>query len=194
MCRSYVWFQDVEGAQLSSPSSQTSVATMSLWMGPRGSTTGIHQDYEPLSMLHQVVGTKEVTLYHRDQHSNLYGSNGKYHISTRNSPIDNGASDVLEHWPLFSHANGTCVLLQPGDALHIPMSFWHTAKSITASISVGKMLRSRCQDRAVDLYASVGMWLHSLGLHSNKHCMCHAEGDYTHREGWEETVPNSEMP
>jgi hypothetical protein len=52
------------------------------------------------------------------------------------SRIDDHHAPDLERWPLFSEATPIRVTLGPGETLFIPCGWWHTARSLTVTISV----------------------------------------------------------
>lgn len=180
--RSRLW-DDVDGLGplLRSAIGRGGDATLGVWIGSPGSTTGLHYDSEPLSILHQVAGTKQVTLYHPSQAPFLYPG-GRFYPYTENSRVDlrRSAATIAARWPLFAHARPVRVTLRPGDALYIPINWWHSA-TVTAGlgISVSKMVRTRCQAWALwpeELFRL----LHAWGLYRRQSCICHPDPVYEH--------------
>jgi hypothetical protein len=52
------------------------------------------------------------------------------------SQIENHHQPDFGKYPLFAHATPVKVVLAPGETLFIPCGYWHTARSLTPSISV----------------------------------------------------------
>jgi hypothetical protein len=150
-------------------------------MGSVGSTTGLHYDAEPMSILHQLAGVKRVTLYHPSDTPLLYPG-GRFYPYTENSHIDTRLppAAMLSRWPRFGRARPITVTLSPGDALFIPAYWWHTATVVSGtSISVSKMARSTCQ--AWSLWPEeLFRMLHELGLYRRSSCICHPHPVYQH--------------
>ncbi|KAG8466483.1 hypothetical protein KFE25_002239 [Diacronema lutheri] len=78
-------------------------APLGVWIGTPNATTGLHYDAEPLSILHQVSGTKRVTLYDPSQSALLYDS-GRYYPYIRKIRASTYASP-----PLRSRRCGRCL-------------------------------------------------------------------------------------
>jgi ribosomal protein L16 Arg81 hydroxylase len=99
-----------------------------LWFGPGGTVTPLHHD--PVNvLLVQVTGRKTVTLIAPDQTHLVYNEIGVY------SRVDCGDPD-LERWPLFGKVNALGVTLEPGEALFIPVGWWHHVRALDVSISL----------------------------------------------------------
>jgi hypothetical protein len=99
-----------------------------LWLGPAGTLTGLHHDGRN-NFFAQIRGRKRVTLY-----SPLY-SDCMYLRDTFYSDIDCERPD-LARFPLFARAVGTTFDLVPGDALFIPVGWWHHVRALDVSISL----------------------------------------------------------
>src|SRR5450755_2535036 len=98
------------------------------WFGPSGTITPLHHD--PVNvLLVQVRGRKRVTLIAPDQTHLVYNEVGVY------SRVDYDAPDY-QRWPLFAHLNAVDATLGPGDALFIPVGWWHYVRSLDVSISL----------------------------------------------------------
>jgi histone arginine demethylase JMJD6 len=79
-----------------------------------------------------IYGQKQFVLYSPDQESYSYPSLEKQNLSMINR-IDN---PDLEKFPLFSRAEPTTFVLEPGELAFIPSHWWHTTKMLTPSISL----------------------------------------------------------
>jgi len=102
---------------------------VSLWFGPAGTVTPLHHDTINVFFC-QVFGRKRVTLFPpselfltSDVHQGVY------------SPVDPERPD-LDAFPEFAEASVKEVVISPGEALFIPVGFWHHVRSLEVSISV----------------------------------------------------------
>lgn len=98
-----------------------------LWFGPAGTVTPLHYDVMNV-LLAQVMGRKKVTLIPSFQTPLMYNEVGVY------SKVDLEAPDYL-NYPLFKRATPIEVFLEPGEALFIPVGWWHHVRSLDVSIS-----------------------------------------------------------
>jgi ribosomal protein L16 Arg81 hydroxylase len=99
-----------------------------LWFGPAGSVTPLHHDTMNV-LLAQVLGRKLITLIPSFETHLVYNHIGVY------SAVDCEAPDY-DRYPLFRDASRVEVLLEPGEALFIPVGWWHHVRSLDVSISV----------------------------------------------------------
>jgi hypothetical protein len=92
-----------------------------MWLGPAGTVTPLHFD-DRNSLLVQIGGRKRIRLYaphcgeHMRQAVTFYGA--------------------PEGSPVAVPAGGTTLDLQPGDALFIPVGWWHSVVALDISISL----------------------------------------------------------
>ena len=101
-----------------------------IWFGPKGTFTPLHHDLTN-NMLVQVYGRKKVTLIPALQTPYLYNDVGVF------SEIDNPHdASLLAQYPLLQHTSKLELLLHPGEALFIPIGWWHCVESLDVSISV----------------------------------------------------------
>lgn len=101
--------------------------------GPGGEFPYLHYDYLGLfAYINMIVGEKEFTVYSPDQEPFLYPNPG----SGWTSLIENHHQPDLQKYPLFAKAKPAKAVLKAGETLFIPSGWWHTAKSLTPSISV----------------------------------------------------------
>jgi len=101
---------------------------MFFWYGPKGTITPVHHD--PMNvLLCQVSGRKRVKLFSPDQTPFLYNYVGVF------SEVDVENPD-LARYPLFRQARPLEFTLEPGEAVFIPVGWWHAVVSLEKSISV----------------------------------------------------------
>ncbi|WP_435277331.1 cupin-like domain-containing protein (plasmid) [Psychrobium sp. nBUS_13] len=99
-----------------------------LWFGPKGTYTPIHHDLTN-NMLVQIVGRKKVTLIPALQVPNIYNDKGVF--SAAQFPY----FDKSKH-PLMANLTPVEVILNPGEAIFIPLGWWHTVEALDVSISI----------------------------------------------------------
>jgi len=99
-----------------------------LWFGPAGTVTPLHHDALNV-LLTQVVGSKLITLIPSFELPLIYNHVGVY------SEVDLESPDYIRH-PLFQQTSRIQVVLEPGQALFIPVGWWHHVRSLDVSISV----------------------------------------------------------
>ncbi|MGB3404914.1 MAG: cupin-like domain-containing protein [Microcoleaceae cyanobacterium] len=98
------------------------------WFGPTGTVTPLHHD--PVNLiLAQVMGRKRIKLFPPQQTPFLYNQVGVF------SKVD-PENPNLEKYPLFKQAKPIEVILEPGEAIFIPVGWWHHVRSLDLSISV----------------------------------------------------------
>lgn len=99
-----------------------------MWFGPGGTVTPIHYD-DMNTLMVQVVGRKSVRLYspllsrHMEQERRWYGE------------VDPEALDPGRR----ADVPGCTVVLHPGDALFIPVGWWHVVTAIDVSLTLSYM-------------------------------------------------------
>ena len=109
------------------------VCRSNIWLGPKGVASPCH--YDPFhNMLCQVMGTKRVVLFDPGDTDCLYPANG---TSQKNTSLIDVSSPDLNKFPLFANIkSGSETTLEPGDALFIPLKYWHYCESTSGSCSV----------------------------------------------------------
>ncbi|WP_228200171.1 cupin-like domain-containing protein [Acinetobacter tianfuensis] len=100
-----------------------------LWMGPAGTFTPLHYDLTN-NMLVQLYGRKKVTLIPALQMPDMY--NHCWVFSELNC-LDNAD---LKQYPQLQHVTPLECVLEPGEALFIPIGWWHSVESLDVSISL----------------------------------------------------------
>ena len=101
---------------------------VSLWFGSANTVTPLHYDLQN-TLLAQAYGRKRVSLIAPVFSRSVYNERGGY------SAVDPESPD-LDRFPLFAHVEVRTVELEAGDALFIPVGWWHHVRSLTVSISV----------------------------------------------------------
>jgi hypothetical protein len=99
-----------------------------LWLGPAGTVTPLHHDVMNI-LLVQVVGRKRVILIDPLRNRYVYNDHGVY------SQVD-AANPDYSRFPLYAYAEPITLLLEPGDALFIPVGWWHHVESLDLSASL----------------------------------------------------------
>jgi len=105
------------------PSSQ-----LFFWFGPAGTVTPLHHDVSNI-LLSQVTGAKRITLVPALEAHRVYNEVAVY------SPVDPENPDWERH-PLFADATRITVDLREGEALFIPVGWWHHVRSLDVSVSI----------------------------------------------------------
>ena len=99
-----------------------------LWFGPAGTLSNLHHDH--LNVLFcQVLGRKRFWLVPSWETPWLYNDRGLY------SAVDIRAPDVTR-FPDFARATVHTCEVGPGDALLIPVGWWHAVRALDVSLSV----------------------------------------------------------
>lgn len=108
------------------------------WMGPAGTVTPLHADYDD-NLFAQVWGSKRIILapphhdeflYPREANALLFGS-----------PFDPEAPDY-ERFPLARQAALVECIVQPGDMLYVPAGWFHQVRSLSFSLSSNRWSRA----------------------------------------------------
>lgn len=100
----------------------------SLWFGPAGTITPLHHDTMNI-LFTQVVGRKQLVLIPPTQTHLVYNELNVF------SEVDVERPD-LERFPRFARATPLTVVVEPGEALFIPVGWWHHVRALDVSISV----------------------------------------------------------
>lgn len=88
------------------------------WCGVLGTSSGLHSDVKPNCNV-QLLGRKHFILFHPDQSGNVYRIPGITHCR-----FDPNLPD-FEQFPLANAATGLECTLNPGEALYIPVGWYH---------------------------------------------------------------------
>jgi ribosomal protein L16 Arg81 hydroxylase len=99
-----------------------------MWFGPAGTVTPLHHDTADI-ILAQVEGRKRVTMIPAAQKALVYNHIGVF------GEVDCEQPDLIRH-PLYRYADKFVFDLHPGEALFIPVGWWHHVRALDVSISV----------------------------------------------------------
>ena len=101
--------------------------------GPGGAFPYLHYDYLGLyAFINQIYGDKEFTVFPPDQQAYLYPKQNSLWVSE----IQDHHNPDLTKYPLFAKATPITVVVSAGETLFIPCGWYHTARSLTLTISV----------------------------------------------------------
>ena len=100
------------------------------WIGPGNTFTPLHHDLTN-NLLVQFVGRKQVVLVSPAETPRLYND---LHVFSAIGDLTDPALDTTRH-PLLEGLRFQVVLLNPGDALFIPIGWWHQVRSLDFSVS-----------------------------------------------------------
>ncbi|MEG5139573.1 MULTISPECIES: cupin-like domain-containing protein [unclassified Microcoleus] len=101
--------------------------------GPGGEFPYLHYDFLGLyAYINQIYGEKEFTIFSPDQQKYLYPKPDAPWLSE----IENHHNPDLKKYPLFAEATPTKIIISAGETLFIPCGWYHTARSLTLTISV----------------------------------------------------------
>lgn len=108
--------------------------TLEIFFGSPGAQFPyVHYDYMSLhAYITQLYGQKEFTVIPPDQTPYVYPKPGNSWVSD----IDDIRNPDLDRFPLFAKATPVTFVVGPGETLFIPCGWWHTARSLTPTISV----------------------------------------------------------
>lgn len=101
-----------------------------LWIGPRNTFTPLHHDLTN-NLLAQFVGRKRVVLASPAETPKLYND---IHVFSRVRDATNPDLD-LARFPLVKNVRFHEVILEAGDALFIPIGWWHQVASLDFSVT-----------------------------------------------------------
>jgi hypothetical protein len=100
----------------------------SLWFGPANTVTPLHYDLQN-ALLAQVYGRKRVILVSPLDTARVYQGRGGY------SEVDAERPD-FDRFPLYRDVVARTADLAPGDALFLPLGWWHQVRALSVSISL----------------------------------------------------------
>jgi ribosomal protein L16 Arg81 hydroxylase len=99
-----------------------------LWFGPGGTVTPLHHDTSNI-LFTQVFGEKRFTLISPLETHCVYNDVSVYSL------VDPLAPD-LDRYPRFAATRRFTFTVGPGDAVFIPVGWWHHVESLSMSASV----------------------------------------------------------
>ncbi|EAL72803.1 transcription factor jumonji, jmjC domain-containing protein [Dictyostelium discoideum AX4] len=103
------------------------------WLGPKGTVTPLHYDPKH-NFLCQIVGRKYIKLFSPKESNNLYPHlNSKLFFNTSMVDVENPDHSKF---PLFKNCDYIELILNAGEILYIPPTYWHFVKSLSQSFSI----------------------------------------------------------
>ena len=99
-----------------------------MWIGPSGTFTPLHHDLTN-NLLVQIVGTKRVTLVPPEETARIANTR---HVFSDVHDIEDEAH--LARFPAARAARRLVAEIGPGDALFIPVGWWHQVRSLSFSV------------------------------------------------------------
>ncbi|GAB3952403.1 cupin-like domain-containing protein [Spirosoma harenae] len=108
--------------------------TLEIFFGsPGGQFPYVHYDYMCLhAYITQLYGYKEFTVIPPDQTPYVYPDPENIWVSQ----VKDIKKPDLEKFPLFAKTTPVTFVVGPGETLFIPCGWWHTARSLTPTISI----------------------------------------------------------
>lgn len=107
---------------------QRAKGSVFLWLGPKGTFTPLHHDVVNVFFV-QVFGSKRFTLISPLESHCMSNNVGVY------SDIDAQAPDPVR-FPRFRSAEQISLVVNPGDALFVPVGWWHCVEALETSVSL----------------------------------------------------------
>jgi len=100
----------------------------SLWLGPAGTVSPLHRDRVNVLNV-QTFGSKRITMIDSCQLPRVYNQQSFY------SMVDVERPD-LDRFPDFAEVTVRSAVLEPGDAVFIPVNWWHHLRALQISVSI----------------------------------------------------------
>ncbi len=101
------------------------------WIGPAGTFTPLHHDLTN-NLLLQIVGRKRIILAPPGEASKLYNHRAVFSAISDLEP----PHFTLARFPLAEGLATHSIELQPGEALFIPVGWWHQVRALDFSVSI----------------------------------------------------------
>jgi len=98
-----------------------------IWIGSKGTKTGIHKDMDEQNYLLQVYGKKKVILFQSDDNT-LF--------KIRKEKEGTASLSSIDYWNDELDIPKKEVILHAGDILSIPAGWWHCAENVSESIAI----------------------------------------------------------
>jgi hypothetical protein len=138
--------------------------TVSTWLTVgRDTFTDAHYHTGTHALVGQIYGKKRALLY-RPEDSRLLYPYPVYHPHFNTSRVDVVDPDLAK-FPRFRTARALEAVLEPGDALFIPVHFWHAIQTEGISLSAALFWKARVRDfrfPVPGLQGMAGKWLSRL--------------------------------
>ena len=117
-------------------------AGSAFWLGPAGTVTPLHHDTSNI-LFFQLIGRKRYRMIAPLELAVLDGAQAMY------AGVDPEKPD-LERYPWWSKITVRDFVLEPGDALFIPVGWWHHVRALDVSVSLA--LNAFRQENQYDWY------------------------------------------
>lgn len=141
-----------------------------VWIGPKGTITGLHSD-DHNNMLAQIVGRKIMIVASPKFKKNFYPSK-KFDYGAVLSQVDLNNFDEKK-FPIFRQIEFFKVALESGDVLFNPKGWWHYVKSLEPSISTNTFAYTKTDMLFLRPIEILKISLHHRGLYKANNCTCH---------------------
>ena len=161
----------LEHVDFSLISNNTIRNSTSLWIGPPGTITGWHTDRLANNILALIEGRKLVFLVNPKDSKDMYPSD-KYEPGSRLSDVNMENFDEQTH-ARFKDINVRYTIINPGEMLFIPQTWWHCVYGLDVSISSNNFGFTPIDNFKMKSMELIKRKLHNLGLYSPKNCVCH---------------------
>jgi hypothetical protein len=102
-----------------------------IWIGPEGTFTPLHHDLTN-NLLVQLVGRKHVVLASPAETPKLYNH---IHVFSEVGNLTDPKLD-LSAYPRLKELRTLDIVLEPGEALFVPIGWWHQVEALDFSVSV----------------------------------------------------------
>ena len=98
-----------------------------MWIGPTGTLTALHHD-----LIAHVIGRKRLVVLPPSEVGRLYND---IHVFSRVPDLDDPAIDAAV-FPRLAGARAYEVVLEPGEAIFMPLAWWRQVKSLDFSVTL----------------------------------------------------------
>lgn len=102
-----------------------------LWIGPAGTFTSMHHDLTN-NLVVQVVGRKRIVLAAATESAKMY--NDRHVFSEVGDVL--GLGDRAAEYPKLADVHFHEVILEAGEALFIPIGWWHQVEALSFSVTI----------------------------------------------------------
>jgi hypothetical protein len=102
-----------------------------MWIGPAGTVTSLHHDLTN-NLIAQVVGRKRLKIAAAADVAKIYNH---HHVFSEIADLESPALDAARY-PLLQNLQIYDVTLSPGEAIFMPIGWWHQVKSLDFSVTL----------------------------------------------------------
>jgi hypothetical protein len=127
--------------------SRNQLSSVEVYIGGRGAEFPVlHYDgMHTHAFLMQLHGDKEYIVFSPEQTPYMYPRDG---LERNKSRVGDVLAPDLASFPLFDEAQGVRFELHPGETLFVPAGWWHTARILSASVTVSVNVLNRANSAA----------------------------------------------